>query len=441
MLLLEKTNNYFKKFSRVALAVSGGRDSMALLSLFMNNKESLCDFIVVNVHHNLRGEEGKRDSLFVKDFCLANGIKIVQFDEDIPAFCNENGYTIEQGARIMRRKIFAQLVDSGQVDRVVTAHHGNDQTESILMHICRGSGVNGLKGMNFDDGLIVRPLLDSNAQEIQEYANSVKLNYVVDSTNSDNRFSRNNIRNKVLPVLEQTYPRASENINKLAVIAREMTQLIDEACPPVVLENGNAIISIDNLSGNGLVVAELIARAMDAVGTRVDLSSQHINAIKGLAVAEGGKRLNLPHKIIATRVNNTIVFSLNVPTSKFNIIKQQPISLGQFDCGEYFVVIDNKDNGGLRCDKDKIAGGVLRNKQNGDKIHKFGGGTKSLGDFLTDKKISLEERNKLVVIAKEKQVLAIPTIDISCDIAVDETTQEVWYIQVAPKEIDNGKNC
>ncbi|MEG1608456.1 MAG: ATP-binding protein, partial [Clostridia bacterium] len=103
------TITYLQKFKKLALAVSGGIDSMCLLSAYEQHKNILPEFVVVNVHHNLRGDEGRSDSEFVRAYCQSKGITCLFFDEDIPSFCNKGGYGVEQGARIRRREIFKQL--------------------------------------------------------------------------------------------------------------------------------------------------------------------------------------------------------------------------------------------------------------------------------------------------------------------------------------------
>ena len=129
-----------KRFNKLVFAISGGKDSMALLHFAKNNLNP-DSFSVITIHHNLRGEEGERDRDFVKDYCSKNNVKCEVYEEQIKPFCEENGYTIEQGARIRRREIFKEIVSSKKADRVVTAHQKDDQIESILMHIFRGSGL------------------------------------------------------------------------------------------------------------------------------------------------------------------------------------------------------------------------------------------------------------------------------------------------------------
>ena len=165
-------------------------------------------FFVITVHHNLRGDEGKRDRDFVAQYCREMGVVCEIYEEDIPSFCAENGYTVEQGARIRRRQIFADTVKTGKAQRVVTAHHLSDNVESILMHVFRGSGLKGLCGMNIDDGILLRPMLDCAREDIDAYIEEMDIPFVEDSTNESVDYTRNRLRREIIPLIKKSLRRA-----------------------------------------------------------------------------------------------------------------------------------------------------------------------------------------------------------------------------------------
>ena len=132
------------RFDKLALAVSGGRDSMALLDWFFSSGEYPGEFFVVHVNHNLRGDNSDADCALVKNYCDERGIKLRIYSEDVKGFCERGGYGTEQGARLIRRRIFREITESKEAQRVVTAHHLQDFAESVLMHVFRGSGIDGL---------------------------------------------------------------------------------------------------------------------------------------------------------------------------------------------------------------------------------------------------------------------------------------------------------
>ena len=179
----------------IALAVSGGVDSMAMLEWFRQNRPK-DSFLIINIDHHIRGEESRRDSDFVKCYADKYGIELKKYDVDAIGFAKENGYTIEQAARILRHKIFEAAVQQ-YASAVATAHHAQDQAESVFMHIARGTGIDGLQGMSVEDGHILRPLLFTTKQEILEYVDKNKIEFCEDSTNKDNNYSRNFIRNQI----------------------------------------------------------------------------------------------------------------------------------------------------------------------------------------------------------------------------------------------------
>ena len=215
--------DYLKSFDKLALAISGGRDSMALLHWFCNNF-SKDKFFVVTVHHNLRGDEGRRDRDFVVEYCKSQGVECKVYEEDIPAFCKAFGYTVEQGARIRRRQIFADAVQAKEAQRVVTAHHEQDQVESILMHIFRGSGIKGLRGMAMDDGVLLRPMLSVSREQIEEYISKLGIPYVDDSSNDSEDYTRNKLRLQIMPLIRQAYGGADNNVLRLSERAKEICE-------------------------------------------------------------------------------------------------------------------------------------------------------------------------------------------------------------------------
>lgn len=429
--------DYLRKFKKLALAVSGGKDSMYLLNLFVQNREELPDFFVVNVNHNLRGEESDRDSSFVKQFCQEHAVECVYYDEDISSYCRQNGYGIEQGARLRRREIFAQIVALGKAQRVVTAHHMDDQAESVLMHVFRGSGIKGLCGMSIDDGMLIRPLLNVSSSEIVEKMQLNGWDYVVDSTNEQTDYSRNKIRHEIMPLIQEIYPSAVANISRLAQTANMTQQFLDKYLVEFKVDQGDLIFPLSLFDRRDIVATGSIFAGLDKMGWRVDFEQKHIELLYTLARKNVGARLDLPWGVTAYKEQDKIVL-----TSKKDIeIVPRQFGIGVFDMGEWRVEItDMPTNNCLRADKDVLDGSILRVRHAGDKFAKFGGGTKSLGDFLTDKKVPLRERGSLIVIAKENDVLVVLPIEISSKVAINENTKNICYIKAYKNTGENNGN-
>lgn len=420
------------QFDRVALAVSGGKDSMSLLYYFLENFDK-SKFFAITVHHNLRGKEGERDRDFVVDFCKAHGVECMVFEEDIPSFCTANGYTVEQGARIRRRQIFADLVKSGKAQRVVTAHHCDDQVESILMHVFRGSGIRGLCGMEFDDGVLLRPYLHVLRGQIDEYVEAKKVPYVDDSTNFCVDYTRNKVRREIIPLIAKAYPNFQSNIVRLGERAKEIFGYIDSKSREYQVKDGAAYISDGVLRGDRVIASQTIINAVDAVTTRVDLTAKHIDSVIALADKQSGASVNLPFGLVAHKENKGVCLALDDKKEYSGKI----VGYGEYPLGDKVLVISPDEiPKALRCDLDKITGADIRNRRDGDSFQRYKGARKSLGDYFTDIKLARRLRDNAVVVAKENTVLLLPEYEISDEVKIDAATERAAYVQVRKTAIE-----
>ena len=417
-----------QKFNCLALAVSGGKDSTFLLNYWVENRAILPDFFVVNVDHNLRGEESKSDSDFVRKLCKELGVECKCYDEDIKGYCNRGGYGLEQGARLRRREIFAEVVKTTRAERVVTAHHKDDQCESVLMHVFRGSGINGLKGMPFDDGLILRPLLNISSDEIEREMKRRGWEYRVDSSNLSTDYTRNKLRSEIIPMIKQVYPSVVDNVLRLASIAEDTQSFIDKFLVRAEW-NGEELSLPENLAEcDDAVATASIFDGLQRAGWRVDLEKKHVQAIRRLYDKKPPSRVSLPSSLVAWRERNGVV----IAKERTQKLDQYDVDYGSYVMGDWIVTLSKEySDGALRADMDELKKGVLRYRQKGDKICKFGGGTKSLGDYLTDKKVPLRLRDGLAVIARDSDVLAVIGVDISSKVAVREDTKEICYLSAS----------
>ena len=179
---------------KIGVALSGGRDSVALLHML---REAGYTLIAINVEHGIRGDESLRDSKFVAELCASLDVPLLAYGVDAPTFARESGYTLEQGARILRYRVFDRVLQEGKCDYIALAHHLDDQVETILMRILRGTGIKGLVGMRAVSGRYVRPLLGVSREEIDSYCKQNGLAYVEDSTNGDSAYTRNFLRGEL----------------------------------------------------------------------------------------------------------------------------------------------------------------------------------------------------------------------------------------------------
>ncbi len=203
---------------------SGGADSVCLLFILKSFKDAgmfpETNMIAAHLNHGIRGEEALRDEQFVKDFCHKNGIKLFTERADIPGIARETGESEESAGRRVRYEFFRRILKQEGGGVIATAHHKNDLAETVLFNICRGTGLTGLSGIRARQGDVVRPLICLSREQIEAYNESQGLEYVNDSTNEDNIYTRNFLRNRVIPMLEENVNSGVvEHIYRLSGIA------------------------------------------------------------------------------------------------------------------------------------------------------------------------------------------------------------------------------
>ena len=184
---------------RIGVGVSGGMDSMVLLNLLMEQKK---DITVINIDHCIRGADSKSDSDFVEEFCNNNNILCLRFEVDVLSQCRLTRESVELCARNLRYEIFNRLLDEKKVDIIALAHHADDNIETVLMRIFRGTGIKGLKGI-LDSERFIHPLINYTKQDIENYATKNNIQYVTDSTNFESEYTRNYIRNEIIPTIKE----------------------------------------------------------------------------------------------------------------------------------------------------------------------------------------------------------------------------------------------
>ena len=419
--------NLTKANETIAVALSGGADSVALLHYILNSCELYHIKVnAINIEHGIRGEESKNDTAFVEKLCKDLGVELIKYTVDCPCFAKENKMTLEQAGRVLRYKCFYDAINSGKCDKVATAHHLSDNAESVLFNLFRGTGLKGVCGIeeNYCDK-IIRPFLNVSKSEITEYINAHKLSFVTDASNFDDDYTRNHIRLNVIPEIKKTFPEVEKSISRFCQIAKVENDYMDEqAQKSLTIEDDYAEIK---LPVHPALLARCAIKAMQALGTTKDWEKVHIDALEMLSTLKNGVKFNLKNGIIAIKEYEKIV--LYREKDKFE--KEIPFSLGEFFFNGFNLEIKKVENtvnlkDGFYADLDKLPKtAVLRTKRDGDKITKFGGGTKKLSDYLTDKKVPLRLRDNLVVIADGNDILVIFGVAISEKIKVDEKTENI----------------
>ncbi len=423
---------------KIAVAVSGGVDSVVLLDrLVCLAKQQGLSLSVVHCEHGIRGEESLADARFVELLAKKYGLPFACFSEDCPALAKASGQSLEAAARNFRYRCFEKVLASG-VDYVALAHHKDDAVETALFRLCRGTSLGGVLGMTAVSGRYLRPLLEVSKQEILAYAEKHRLEYRQDCTNLDRDITRNRLRLDVIPALCEAVPGAGENLVSFAKTAKEDDELLYVLSNELIVQD-TPRSSVDTGLLVKLAPPPLFRRAcltvLKRLGLEKDYTKKHLQALCDLGSLQTGARAVLPKGIVAVRRYDAVGFLIGDKQDKSPVY---PFEIGEFTWGRYAVTVSKQplvQENVLRVDFAKIpAGAVIRARREGDVFRKFGGGTKSLKKYLIDKKVPLEMRDGLPLLAVGKEILAVFGVEISENVRVDETTKDTAYLAVKNNE-------
>ena len=445
MITLNK--NLISKNDTVAVAVSGGADSIALLYCLHTDslKSKNYSVVAINVEHGIRGEDSKKDSLFVQDFCKKHSIPLYSYTVDSVKESQKLGVSIEQAARILRYKCFQDCLDKKLCDKIATAHHANDNAETVLFNLFRGTSLKGVAGIKEQNGAYIRPLLYTTKEDILNYVVENKLEYVTDLTNYDTDITRNHIRINVLGEIEKKFPYAVKNISNLSKLIEEEDSYLDELCQKYLKKEGE-IYKID-VKTPPVLLKRAVLFAIKDLGVVADYTSVHAESVLSLVNLENGSKICLPQNVAAYREYDYISILKEDNSDKISY----PFSVGTFDFGKTLLTVESvelneqtlnevkKESGNykkavLYADSDKIPeNAVIRTRENGDVFTKFGGSSKKLKDYFIDCKVPQRLRSDIPLIAINNKIL-FAGFEISPAIKVDSQTKNVIKLSYQIKE-------
>ncbi len=411
----------------MCVAISGGVDSVTLLHLFFKHKEE--HHITVSAltcEHGIRKEESLRDLDFVKKLCADWGVPLQVFAADVPARAKAHGRGVEEEGRAFRYECFFSVLDGDLADFVATAHHLDDVAETVLFRLARGTSLAGLNAIK--EGKIVRPLLSVPKEEILHYAEENGLSFVTDSTNDDVTYSRNAIRKNVLPALEKVVQGAKEHLADFARRAGEDDEYLQSLAEKELVRCGEGYRVSVSLPKPIFLRAAI--KAIAAFGRERDYTENFLCEIEKLTRLQSGRKVQFLNAE-AVREGDEILF--HVPRPAFG--GEIALSEGSFTVGDDVVCIcREKREGALFADYDKFPEGcVIRTRREGDVITPFGGGTKTLKKFFTDKKIPAREGAELPLIAKGNEVFLVFGVEISDKVKVTDETATLMYFYKTKK--------
>ncbi len=427
---------------KILLAVSGGADSMVLLDIVRKANEFVeFDFAVIHVNHNLRGKESDLDAMLVENYCKKHNVLCTIKNVNVMKYKNQEKLTLEESARNLRHKVIFDHVSANKFDYVVFAHNAGDQAETVLMHIARGSGLSGACGIK-ETSKVLRPLIGISKKDIYDYANENKIEFREDKSNVDTKYSRNFIRYEILPRLQQIFPSIEENLCKFAGLVQEDENYIQSTIDYSQIKSigRDYLVPSDMLNGSHTICSRVVKNVMERLGIFADIEQRHIELIKDLARQKNGNVVTLPHGVFAIKEYQNVKFTTNIRKNlqtdfqsyqlgKIQINDQMSVVVSEIDQNEVCF-----GDGAMYFDLDSIPHtSVFRTKRVGDKFKRFGSGSKLLSNYFTDKKIPRFERDKVIVLCNDSDVLMVLGDDISEQIKITDNTSRFGKIVIEKK--------
>ncbi len=448
-----------KKNDYILVAVSGGVDSVVLLHLLVSAATDLqLKLDVVHVNHMIRGKEADRDQAFVEDLSEKYHLQCFSRKINVPKFVAQKGFSSEEeGARILRFRFFDQVLAEADADSMALGHHADDQVETVLDHFLRGSGLRGLAGMAPKRDQFVRPLLFANRSEIETYATSNSLHYLIDSTNKLPVYKRNRIRFELIPYLKKEFnPGLEEVILRTAAIMREVEDYVTqnavsafETCL-ITQKKNKIILEIDAFLDYFIAIQKYIVyQVLEHFDIyRSHITSQMMDRILILTrQAKSGKRVNVTSEIQALVDHGQFVFHRKT-VERVEILVQPGIDypLGFEDNIFRADVMKISDFTGFEAenrniefvDADKLKGQwVIRNFKEGDRFKPLNfSGEKKISNFFTDEKIPLHLRSEIPLLTCDSGIVWIMGYQINDKFKITQKTKRVLKLQIKRKVLD-----
>jgi tRNA(Ile)-lysidine synthase len=428
-----------------------------LLHIFAALRLNIC---CAHINHQLRGEEAQKDEDFVIEQCRKLNVPIVTMKIDVRNYAEKSKLSIETAARNLRIENLVEIAKLQNCACIATAHHKNDNAETIIDRLIRGTGLRGLCGIwpakKFADGItFIRPLLCATRDEIVQYLNCCKLNWCTDRTNTDFAYRRNFIRHRLLPVLQNDSQ--GDLVERLAVLSKAsrgfylmICRTADAILPDIATANENEIVvDFDKIANQPAEIKiEIVRRALAHLHCREqDITERHYTDL--LRLPDDG-RLQLPNRITVHRQGGKIVFEKLLKTKPAQPITAEPVALevpgitqfGPYTINADIIEIEQKDLASFKKTKTNLDEWfdfekvrlpvVVRFRKSGDKFWPLGlAGEKRVGKFLTTAKTPQSLRRRLLVVTDSEKIIWLCPVRISEQTKVTNDTRKVIQIKIS----------
>ena len=461
---------------RVIAGVSGGADSVCLFLMLLELREKIgFDLIAVHVHHGLRGEAADQDQQFVEALCEQHRIPLEIFRVNLESIAKKRKQSLEEAGRMVRREAFDSVCKKYGGNKIALAHHQNDNAETLLWNLSRGTGLDGLGGIRPVNGKFIRPLLCMNRKEIEEYLAKRKQSYCIDETNAGTDYTRNKLRHLVLPILEEQVNSAAvrhmnETMEQIWELQEYMQEQVEAAYQECVQEHFEKAcwIQIQQKSFETfpeLIKKMVIRKGMEQVGGKKrDLSHKHVDVMMKLMNKQVGRTLDLPYEMHAKRNYEGIRLEkrrtyLSGKEKKAGIIQECMAELnipGETILADRNLklrckILEKPKNLSIKDIPQKIytkwfdygiikSSLYIRTRQAGDTIViDEKGHQKKLKNWFVDEKIPKEIRDSQLLLAENNEILWVLGHRMSQAYQVKQSTKWILQIEVETYKSDGGK--
>lgn len=447
--------NMIQKGDKLVVGVSGGADSICLLFVLMELQKKLAfEMVVVHVNHGLRGESADADEAYVRKVCKEQGITCEVYRENVDLIAKERKQSTEEAGRDVRREAFGHTMEKHGGTKIALAHHMNDSVETFFMNLARGTGIQGMGGIRPIAGVYIRPLLCLERREIEEFLREKNIPYCTDSTNEEDDYTRNRLRNHVIPYLEKevnarTVAHIGETMSRLQelqIFLQEQTEIYYKQC---VKQHEKGYILLENsfFEAPASLRPFIIKRVLVQICQKEkDIQEIHMQKILELFQKQVGRQIDLPYAMQGKRIYEgvyiykkevTDIDPMNVQVS-FAKENRQEIEWGNIkvicrlleNASTDKIYMEKIDT--MRFDYDIITHGVcIRTRQPGDyiTIHPDGRRQK-LKSFFINEKIPQEKRDKILLVADGDHILWVVGYRTNCVYQVGKYTKRVLEIQM-----------
>jgi tRNA(Ile)-lysidine synthase len=424
-----RENNLIENGDQIVIGVSGGPDSMALLYVLL---DIMCDIDfnihIAHVNHGVRGKEALEDEKFVENLAKKLNLPYYSKTVNMEEYAKKEGLSSEEAGRKLRYDFFREILSKVGRGKIAVAHNKNDQGETLLMRFFRGTGIDGLKGMEYINGDIIRPILGIERKEIEKYLSDRNIESRLDRTNLETIYNRNKIRLELIPYIEKNFnPNIIDTLWRTSNLVSTDSDFLEEYSQKIykelVKKKSNNSIILDGavfFKEHKSIQQRVIRNCiLDINGSLQGFTGKHVSDVLTLFLERGtGKSIDLINNIVAkTSYDDFIIekrkdmdnkdFSYKIEIEGITYIDELGCKLITKVLPIGGININKKDRFIKYFDYDKIKGGLyIRNRKGGDRFVPYGmKGSKKIKDYFIDEKIPKEERDRIPLITDKENIL------------------------------------